>query len=247
MIGRYINIMKKKQDRISLLVGVVFVIIAVDFLFTKFGIYAYISYRNNPQEYRIMKGVIVDMQPRENGKYRYWRTIVYCKETDEAYELFGRREDKIGQEVVFGHNESDIGYMNVWLKPYKPKEEQGCILFILFVCFACLLFYYYQMFREANRTKLIYATVLYKKTIQSGKMPEEYAVCIYQDESGKEHLMKTRRMIYPMEVQVKDELLVAVNPKNYKNYQFLEENGEYITRRSEEELEDIAQNLDKYL
>ena len=50
-----------------------------------------------------------------------------------------------------------------------------------------------------------------------------------------------------MNVQVKDELLVAVNPRNYKSYWFLEEDEEYIKRGSEEQLDAIAQNLDKYL
>lgn len=235
-----------KKIRENAILVIIIIIIGVDGGLWEFGVSAWFEYQQNEKSYQVLEGTIVNIESYFGTRQRHWDTIVYCDETDEYYELPCRRKDVINEKVVFAHRDDDESFVNIWLNPYVPKNFISLNTLLLFMGILAAVGVVIDI-KQLHKTKIIYATVLYKKIISHGKVPEEYAVCLYRDESGKEYLVKTRGKIYPMRVQAKDELLVAVNPKNYKSYRFLEADGEYITRGSEEQLEEIAQNLDKYL
>lgn len=242
MLKRYMTIINNKGARESVIIAIICITLGIVGELREFGVSAWFEYQENEKSYQVLEGTIVNIEKYNESRY----TIVYCDETDEYYKLPCRRKDVINEKVVFAHRDEDERFVNIWLNPYVPEDVMSYSRILLFMGISmavCVVFDIIQL----HKTKIIYATVLYKKIVSHRKVSEEYAVCLYRDENGKEYLAKTRCKIYPMNVQVKDELLVAVNPRNYKSYWFLEEDEEYIKRGSEEQLDAIAQNLDKYL
>ena len=242
MLKRYMAIINNKGARESVIIAIICITLGIVGELREFGVSAWFEYQENEKSYQVLEGTIVNIEKYYKSRY----TIVYCDKTDEYYNLPCRRKDVINEKVVFAHRDDTELFVNIWLNPYVPKDviRSGGILLFMGILAAVGVV---RDIKQLHKTKIIYATVLYKKIVSHRKVSEEYAVCLYRDENGKEYLAKTRCKIYPMNVQVKDELLVAVNPRNYKSYWFLEEDEEYIKRGSEEQLDAIAQNLDKYL
>ena len=238
MLEHYMTIINNKKIRENATLVIIAIIIGIVGGLWEFGISAWFEYQQNEESYQVLEGTIVNIES--------YIEIVYCDETDEYYKLPCRRKDVINEKVVFAHRDGDEKFVNIWLNPYVPEDVMSYSRILLFMGILAAVGVVRDI-KQLHKTKIIYATVLYKKIVSHRKVSEEYAVCLYRDENGKEYLAKTRCKIYPMNVQVKDELLVAVNPKNYKSYWFLEEDEEYIKRGSEEQLDAIAQNLDKYL
>lgn len=212
-----------------------------------FGVEDYLLYHINTDEYCILEGTVTNVEKYFRPRQSYWYTTVYCSETNETYQLSTKHSDQIGEKVIWGHNKSECYKVNVWLKPYIPKEPVTLGTLALIIGLLGFVTVVHDMCIKVKRTKLVYATVLYKKKIQNGSIPKEYAVCVCKDQDGKEYLMKTRNMFGGIDAQVKDELLVAVNPQNYRSYQFLEQNCELIKRSSDSEISEIEQNLDIYI